>query len=122
MPPGLPESTAAPATFYARVARGSIYLDRELCDLYLPGVSAVAILRREGRMFLVPLTGTAAGGLLLKVRNARGDRVVHAPETLTSPDMAETGPERIVPVRWNQYLHGLLLEGFEPAAEPPATT
>lgn len=120
LPPRTPEPAAARnRCFHARVARGSIYLDRELCDVYFPGVSAVAILRREGKVYLVPLAGSAAGGLFLKVRNVRGDRVVHAPEALGSLGFGETSPERLVPVRWNQHLHGLLLEGLEGAGEGP---
>jgi hypothetical protein len=97
-----------------RISRGSIYLDRDLYDACLPGVSAVAAVVREGSAYLLPLRGPAAGGLLLKVRNARGDRVVHADEFLHTLGISSIAPERWVPVRWMPDMAGLLLEGVAP--------
>lgn len=105
-----------------RIARGSIYLDRELCDLYLPGIESVAALSREGRVFLLPLRGTAAGGLLLKVRNARGDRVVHALEFLRTLGIDADTLEHRVPVRWASDVAGLLLEGIGAAERGEASS
>ncbi len=107
-----PEPTAVSPQL--RIARGSFYLPRELCDLYLPGIEAIAPLCREGQVYLLPLLGTAAGGLLMKLRNAHGDRVVHALEFLRSINLDADTPERLVPVRWVSALGGLLLEGIKP--------
>ena len=61
-----------------RIRRGNVHLSRELCDAYLPDVAAVALLVRDDAVLIVPLARQSAGGLLLKIRNARGDRVLHA--------------------------------------------
>lgn len=98
-----------------RIARGSFYLARELCDAWLPDISAVATLVRDGRVYLLPLRGPAAGGLLLKVRNARGDRVVHADEFLHAVGISSGAPERWVAVRWMPAMGALLLEDVVPA-------
>lgn len=95
-----------------RIARGSFYLDRELCNLYLPGIESLAPLNRDGFVYLLPLFGTSAGGLLLKLRNARGDRVVHALEFLHTLGIDVESPERSATVRWVADLGGLLLEGL----------
>jgi hypothetical protein len=93
-----------------RIARGSIYLDRDLCERYLPAVAAVALLARDDKTFMLPLHGPTAGGLLLKVRNARGDRVVHATEFLQSQGITPDAPERSVLVQWAAEIGGLWLQ------------
>jgi hypothetical protein len=100
---------------HIRIARGSIYLDRDLCATYMSDVSALAAVAREGRAYLLPLRGPAAGGLLLKIRNARGDRVVHAEEFLLTLGISRNDPERQVAVRWASDMAGLLLEEVVPA-------
>jgi len=105
----------APPDRRIRISRGSIYLDRDLYDSCLSGVSAVAAVVREGRVYLLPLRSPAAGGLLLKVRNARGDRVVHADEFLHTLGISSIAPERWVAVRWMPDMAGLLLEDVAPS-------
>ena len=95
-----------------RISRGSFYLDCALCALYLPDIEAIAPLQRDGAVYLMPLLGTGGGGLLLKRRNARGDRVVHAQEFLQSLGIEPDDPERIVIVRWVSEMGGLLLTGL----------
>lgn len=114
-----PEADSSQARHCVRIARGSFYLDHELCELYLPGIKSIAPLSREGQVYLLPLLGTAAGGLLLKLRNVRGDRVVHAPEYLRALGIDAEAPERSVPVRWISELGGLLLEGLGTGVTPP---
>ena len=98
-----------------RIAHGSIYLARDLYDAYLSGVCAIATVLRDGRVYLMPLRGPAAGGLLVKVRNARGDRVVHADEFLHAVGISSSAPERWVAVRWVPDMAALLLEDVVPA-------
>jgi hypothetical protein len=93
-----------------RIIRGSIHLDRDLCAAYLQDVTALAAVVQDGKAYLLPLRGPAAGGLLLKVRNARGDRVVHADEFLLTLGIPPTAPERQLAVRWEANMAGLLLE------------
>ena len=83
------------------VARGNIYLSRELCDTYLSDIISVALLAREDKVFILPLTRESGGGLLLKIRNARGDRLIHAQEFFRENGFAEQTEERMVPVHWS---------------------
>jgi len=93
-----------------RIGRGSIYLERELCERYFDGVESVAAVRREDRVILMPLRGSSAGGLLLKVRNARGDRVVHAIDFLRTLGIGEETPEFLARAQWDAGAAGLVFE------------
>jgi len=108
MPPDPPDERI-------RISRGSLYLDHDLCAAYFADIAALAAVVRDSRVYLLPLRGPAAGGLLLKVRNARGDRVVHADEFLLTIGIASTAPERWVTVRWMPDMAGLLLEDVAPS-------
>ena len=60
------------------VRNGSVYLDRRTVDRYFPGIDAVIILIRDEQLQILPVHQMAAGGCLLKIRNAAGDRVASA--------------------------------------------
>jgi hypothetical protein len=94
------------------IRRGSIYLSRELCDAHLPDAGAVALLARDDDVLIVPLARQSAGGLLLKVRNARGDRVVHAQEVLRARGLPEDFEERRFTVHWAGELKALAILGL----------
>lgn len=93
------------------VARGNIYLAREVCDTYFPEMNSVALLEREGRLLIVPLIAESSGGLLLKLRNARGDRVLHAQEFFRGQGYVEDFEERNCPVIWRAELAALEIMG-----------
>lgn len=65
------------------VRAGRLYVPAQTYELVLAGFPAVALLVRDGGWWLIPLKA-GAGGLQLKQRNARGDRVVEAQEFLRS--------------------------------------
>jgi hydrogenase maturation protease len=54
---------------------GYLRLSAEIAHRYFPSDGLVAIVRGK-EMWLMPTHGNAAGGLLLKQRNARGDKTV----------------------------------------------
>jgi hypothetical protein len=94
----------------AGVSAGNLYLSRETCDAVLPQARAVALLLREGRVLIVPLQPDSAGGLLLKVRNAHGDRVIHAQEFFRQNGYVEDFVERRCPLSWDSALSALVVE------------
>ncbi|MEW6353795.1 MAG: hypothetical protein AB1469_05800 [Pseudomonadota bacterium] len=94
------------------VARGNLYLARELCDAYFPGTNSVALLEREGCLLIVPLIAESSGGLLLKVRNARGDRMLHAQEFFRARGYVEDDEERNCPVLWRAEVAALEIMGI----------
>lgn len=91
------------------VARGNIYLSREICDTYLAGIASVALIAREDKILIVPLVQESGGGLLLKTRNARGDRVIQAQEFFREKGFLEDFQERIVPVQWSSESAALVM-------------
>lgn len=64
----------------ARIAvrDGSVYLPAEVVATYFPGIDAVIVLIRDSRLMILPVHQATAGGCLLKLRNAAGDRVAQA--------------------------------------------
>ena len=86
------------------VHRGKIYVPAGIYGKYFHGVEAVALLSRDNDIVLMPLH--SGGGLLLKVKNARGDRVIHAREFLSSLDIREDVAFD-AEFRWDSELTGL---------------
>lgn len=100
---------AAPPSISVTVARGNLYLSRETCESCLGGIESVALLDRDGRLMVVPLMPESAGGLLLKIRNARGDRVIHAQEFFREKGYLEDFQERIFPAHWDADAAALVI-------------
>ena len=102
--------TTPPEADAVGVAGGNLYLSRETCAAHLPGAASVALLHRDGRLWIVPLAPDSAGGLLLKVRNARGDRVVHAQEFFRQHGFAEDFAEVRCAARWDAAAAALVVD------------
>ena len=68
---------AAPRRIQLRAGR--LHIESEVYQSLLPGCAALALLVRDGQWLLLPLLG-GAGGLQIKIRNARGDRVIESQE------------------------------------------
>ncbi|MDJ0942224.1 MAG: hypothetical protein QNJ30_02080 [Kiloniellales bacterium] len=71
------------------VRQGSVYLSAEVYETYFAGVRAVIVLIRDGSLQVLPVRQMAAGGCLLKIRNAAGDRVAAAPDVFQAKGLAE---------------------------------
>lgn len=91
-----------------RLRGGSLYLDAALCARYLDGIQAVALWRDEGGAYLIPLTMVGTGGYLLKIRNARGDRVVDCPEFVTQLGFSAEA-ESVLRVCWDAERYALAI-------------
>lgn len=100
----------------AGVAAGNLHLSREACERWLNGIETVALLSRDAQVLIVPLTRESGGGLLLKVRNARGDRVIHAQEFFRTHGFAEDFAAHRVAMRWDESAAALVLSGLPLAA------
>lgn len=95
----------------AGVSAGNLYLSCEACERYLTGIESVALLSRDAGVLIVPLTRESSGGLLLKIRNARGDRVIHAQEFFRSHGYGEDFEAHRVAMRWDDSAASLVLDG-----------
>jgi hypothetical protein len=100
------------APHHVRIGDGRVLIDRATCALYLADAPAAALVERDGQVFLVPLSGPMAGGMLLKQRNAAGDRVLLATDFLADRGLGRFSTEREFPVRWAADAGGLLIEGL----------
>lgn len=100
---------ATTAVRACKIQNGKIYLDHDLYNTYYAGTGSVALIVREGDLFLMPVVSQAQGGLLCKIINAKGDRMVDAVDFLRRLKLDL--PEPIsCPVRWSTELAGLLIE------------
>jgi len=92
-----------------RVRRGGIYIPKQVYDLYFAGLEAVILLRRDADLLILPVRHSAAGGYLLKVRNAAGDRLVFARDFLRENGCAEDIDREFIP-NWENNRAGLSLD------------
>ncbi len=95
------------------IGGGRVLVPHETYDLYFGGAGCAALLERDGQALLLPLHGPVAGGLLLKQRNLRGDRVMLASDFLAAHGCDTFAVERTFTVRWLAEAGALLIEGFE---------
>ena len=100
--PGAPPRTVT-------VKRGNIYLSREICEAYFPDMHSIALIVRDDKLLIMPLIQESAGGLLLKIRNARGDRVIQAQEFFRDQSYAEDFEEQSIAVQWSSDWAALIL-------------
>jgi hypothetical protein len=95
------------------VGDGRVLLPRALCERYFAATPAAVLLEREDGIYLVPLGGPSAGGMLLKQRNAHGDRVLLAEEFLSPYGLGRFSAERAFAVRWTEMAGALQIVGLE---------
>jgi hypothetical protein len=84
---------------------GNLYLDSELYETYFSSINSVVLLKK-GSIFLLMPVQQAGGGLLFKIKNSKGDRIVHAVEFLEQHGI-DTQEEQILDVRWDAELAAL---------------
>ena len=97
-------------------ARANFYLSRELCAAHFPDAVSVALLKRGEDVLIVPLAPHSAGGLLLKQRNARGDRVIHAQEFFREHGFAEDREAESPAADWDPAAAALVVRGMRKSA------
>lgn len=85
-----------------RIQKGSLYLPHSLYQHYFDGLQSVILLLRESSLYILPVRHPGGGGLLMKIRNARGDRVVHADEFFRDHALDEKfSDNQQYPVHWD---------------------
>ncbi len=87
---------------------GSLYLEHDVYNTYFKSVQSVALLRKEKKYLLMPVQ-QAGSGLLLKIRNARGDRVIHAHEFFQNHGV-DINESKMLDVEWNPDYAALTFE------------
>ncbi|CAN5221323.1 hypothetical protein BH10ACI1_BH10ACI1_10210 [soil metagenome] len=98
-----------PTKSQVQIARGNIYLPSSTYEKYLKNIESVALLPNENGILLIPLIQESAGGLLLKIKNLQGDRIVHAQEFFRFNNFLEEFQEKSYDVRWETERAALLI-------------
>ena len=83
-----------------RLDKGNLYLQAALYEKYFPGIESVILMKRDQAFNILPIMNANAGGLLLKIRNSEGDRVLHAQEFFRDHGIDER-LDTILPVVWD---------------------
>ncbi len=91
------------------VRRGAVYLPAAVAEAYFRGIEAVVVLIRDGRLEVLPVYRMAAGGCLLKIRNAAGDKVASAPDVFAEHDLADWQGEGLE-ARWSAERGSLVID------------
>ncbi len=81
------------------VRQGSVYLSADVVATYFAGVDAVIVLIRDNVLMVMPVHQAMAGGCLLKLRNARGDRVASARDVFQDQDRLDLIADDL-PAHW----------------------
>jgi hypothetical protein len=97
------------------VKSGKLYIGRAVYARYLDGLGTVVLLRRGDDLLVLPVRHAAAGGYLLKVRNAAGDRVVDAADFFREHHCDEPS-ERQLALTWDAETAGIRFAGAFKAA------
>lgn len=72
------------------IGRGNIYISYFVYQKYFAGIETIALLPRGDSFLILPVFSQASGGRILKIRNARGDRAVHAADFLRERGIDDT--------------------------------
>lgn len=72
-----------------------------VADTYFAGIDAVAVLIDGDRLRILPVRHVAAGGCLLKRRNAAGDRVAAAFDVFAAHGLADCRIDAL-PAHWSR--------------------
>ena len=91
------------------ISRGSIYIPSEVYDTYINGIEAIIALIRDGKLFVLPVQHVSAGGCLLKIRNARGDRVAAAQDVFAANELSDAVWSNL-DVHWDSSQMALVCE------------
>jgi hypothetical protein len=88
------------------IARGALYLTAMLYERWFSGIDAVILMRLEDDLIILPVHHAAAGGYILKRRNANGDRVVVAADFFRIHGIVDE-KEICLAVEWDEELCGM---------------
>ena len=88
------------------IYNGKLYLSGLVYETYFKNIQSVVFLNREGNIYLLPVNQAGASGLLLKIINARGDRVINATQQLRAAGIDNT-IKKTARVKWDAGIAGL---------------
>lgn len=101
--------TAPVTEMCLHVRNGNLYLNASLYEKYFPALHSVMLMKKDHTLFILPVVNPGAGGLLLKIRNAQGDRVIHAQEFCRVHGIDEQF-DQILSVSWDEEAASLVVQ------------
>jgi hydrogenase maturation protease len=91
-----------------RISSGNLFFDRALYQRHLQGTASIALVREAQQVMIFPLHAVEHGGLLLKQRNADGDRIVHAQAFFRDNDLQDSAAQPLDAV-WDAQKSALVM-------------
>ena len=91
-----------------KIHNGRIYIPNLVYETYFKNIQSIVFFHKEKKIYLLPVNQSGGSGLLLKIINAKGDRVVNVVEQLNDCNIDDKS-EKIVLVSWDSKISGLLL-------------
>lgn len=91
------------------IRNGNLYLSASLYEKYFPALHSIMLMKRHHTLFILPVMNAGAGGLLLKIRNPQGDRVIHAQEFFRVHGLDEHC-HHMVSVSWDEESASLVAQ------------
>lgn len=83
-----------------------MYLGADVYHTYFADINSVILLERTPDILIMPVQQQGAGGLLLKIKNLKGDRVVNASEFFHSVGVSHS-EDRLFCVQWSSEYSAL---------------
>ncbi len=93
------------------VRRGLLHFTREAYERVFPSVQAVVLVRDGRDLIVLPVRHAAAGGYVVKLRNAAGDRVVDAADFLRANGIEDSEQLQVEAV-WSETAASLVVQQF----------
>lgn len=91
------------------IRRGAIYLSADTYDEHFNGLSSVIVLIRNAALNILPVQHMASGGYLIKIRNAKGDRVIAAPDVFQEHGLMDWEISDL-PAHWSEEMSALICQ------------
>jgi hypothetical protein len=92
------------------IRRGALHFSAGAYEKYFAGLENVVLLRDGDQLIIMPVRHAAAGGSLIKIRNAMGDRSVAAADFFRDAGI-EDSLELSLPASWDDGRAALIVAG-----------
>jgi hydrogenase maturation protease len=100
-------SSSEPVTIHIR--NKSVYLENSVCETYFKNLDGIVLQIRESKLIIMPIRQSGAGGLLLKILNSDGDRIINAHEFFRENGLDEK-MDKTVSALWDSAQAGLVVD------------
>ena len=93
--------------FSVRIGDNNIYLSTQIHQTFFLNLETVILLKEVESIVIMPIQGSLYGGLMLKIINSKGDRVINAHDFFEHNQFSHLNGE--YSVSWDKDKMGLLI-------------